>query len=201
MKKGVAQSNSSGTLVDSSKVEVPRRSLWDRVVEEFKRFAVMTLYLWVIISIFNLHQRIVLREQGISFFGQGFALVNALILAKVMLVAEDLKLGKRFHHLPPIYAALADSFLFSLIFIAFHYVEAAVIALIRQQPISENVPSVGGGGLIGVLCVAAIMFISLIPYFALRAVGRVIGQARVRSILLTERPAYDADAGTIKQAG
>lgn len=45
---------------------------------------------------------------------QGFALVNAAVLGKVMLIAEDMKVGRRFKHLPLFWSVLYKSCLFAL---------------------------------------------------------------------------------------
>ena len=68
-------------------------TLKERVAEEGRRFLVMFLYLWVLFALSALHEKIVLREVGASLPSQGFAFVNALVLAKVMLVGENLNLG------------------------------------------------------------------------------------------------------------
>ena len=48
----------------------------------------MFLYLWVLFGLFVLNERIILGQRGISLPLQGFAVLNALILAKVMLIAD-----------------------------------------------------------------------------------------------------------------
>jgi hypothetical protein len=58
--------------------------------------------------LFVVQENIILRQRGISFSAisfsaQGFALFNALVLAKVMLVAEDLDLGRWMKRRPLIY--------------------------------------------------------------------------------------------------
>ena len=42
----------------------------------------------VLFSMFVLNQEIILREEGINFTMQGFALINALVFAKVMMIYE-----------------------------------------------------------------------------------------------------------------
>jgi hypothetical protein len=54
-------------------------------IDEFKRFIVIFVYLWAIFGLFVLNQAVILRQT--SYLFQGFALINAAILAKVMLVA------------------------------------------------------------------------------------------------------------------
>ncbi len=65
-----------------------------KAIEEARKFLVLFLYLWVLFGVFVLNQSIVLREQGVGFTAQGFALLNALVLAKVMLLFEALDPGR-----------------------------------------------------------------------------------------------------------
>jgi hypothetical protein len=44
-------------------------------------------YFWVLLSLFSLHKALVLNDESLIYH-QGFALINALALAKVVLVAE-----------------------------------------------------------------------------------------------------------------
>ena len=57
--------------------------LKERAVNEAKRFVIIFLYLWVLFSLFALHKSIILNEPSL-ILGQGFAIVNALVLAKIM---------------------------------------------------------------------------------------------------------------------
>lgn len=77
------------------------QNLKARGIGEFKRFVVIFVYLWIVFGLFALNRAIILRD--LSYLTQGFALMNAAIFAKVMLIAEDLKLGTRFQSQPRIY--------------------------------------------------------------------------------------------------
>ena len=70
------------------------RRLGEWVLEEARRFLLLFLDLWLQFGLFVLNEAVVSRQQGLVFAFQGFAIVNALILAKVMLVFEDLELGR-----------------------------------------------------------------------------------------------------------
>ncbi len=125
---------------------------------------------------------------------QGFAVINALVLAKVMLVAEDLNLGRWLDRRPLIYPILHDSVLFTVLFIVFHVAEHVIIAAIRGEGPRASVAAIGGGGLTGLLCVAMILFVSLIPYFTFRNFTRVLGWERTRTLLFGSRTGEPADA-------
>lgn len=173
------------------------RNLKARGVHEFKRILVMFLYLWVIFGLFVLNQTVILAKHNISYSAQGFALINAFVLAKVMVVAEDLKLGHRFKDRPLIYPILYKACAFAIVFLLFHILEKVFVGVLGGKTAAESFPDIGGGTFKGVLCVWAIMFVSLIPFFAIREIGRVIGEAELwnlifrrgtKAYVLTSRP-------------
>lgn len=157
--------------------------LRERLFDEARRFIVMFLYLWLLFGLFVLNERIILHQRGIDFSSHGFALLNALVLAKVMLVTEDLNLGRWIPRRPLIYPILFESSLFTVMFICFHVVERLVVGLFNKETVTASIPAIGGGGLAGVVCVAVILFVSLIPFFAFRKVGRELGPGQLQEML------------------
>jgi hypothetical protein len=168
-----------------------RRAVKDRLTHEITRFLVIFVYLWVLLGMFVLYENILRREAGLGFQAQGLAAINALVLAKVMLVAEDLNLGGRLRRRPLAYAILGEALLFTIVFIAFHILEKLAIGLLHGASLARSVPVIGGGGITGLLTVAAIMFVLLIPYFAFRDLGRALGWERTRALLFQAPPPAD----------
>ena len=68
-----------------------------------------------------MHESPVLAEHSIDFTYHGFALINALKLAKVMLAAKDLHLGEQFNEGPLTYPTLVKSALLSLVLSGFEF--------------------------------------------------------------------------------
>ena len=161
--------------------------LREKAIDEGRRFLVMFLYLWAIFALFALHERIVLRELDASLPSQGFAFVNALVLAKVMLIAENLNLGGWLQGRPLIWPILHESCLFALLFIAVHYLEHIVVGLFHHETVRASVPAVGGGGMAGLVSTAVIMAVTLIPFFAFRDVNRQLGGNRLVEMVLGTR--------------
>jgi len=114
-------------------------TLKEKVTFQLKEFLVMFIYLWLLFALFAIHRSIVLAEVHYSYQAQGFAIVNALILAKVMLIGEDLKLGSRFRHKPLVYSILYKSLVFAVFFICFHIFEEVVVGVFRGGKISLRV--------------------------------------------------------------
>jgi hypothetical protein len=76
------------------------RTLKQIAYQQLKEFFVVALYLWVVFGLLVLHKSMILAEHDIPFAAHGFAIINALALAKVMLTAKDLHLGEKFNDAP-----------------------------------------------------------------------------------------------------
>ena len=169
------------------------RSIKHRLVHEAVRFVWIFLYLWVLFGLFVLNERIILGQRGIGFTSQGFALVNAFVLAKVMLVAEDLRFGGWFRSRPLIVPIAIDAALFALLFLAVHVLEHVLVGVIRGESGPSSVPAVGQGGLAGAITAAVILFFALLPYFTFMNLSRVIGPDRLTGLLLKSPSALQTE--------
>jgi hypothetical protein len=163
-----------------------QRNLLGKIINELKKFLGMAVYLWVMFGLMALHASVVLAERHISYKFYGFAIVNSLILAKVMLIAEDLHLGETFKERPLVYPILYKAILFAIVFICFDVAEEVLLGLIRGKTVAQSIPDVGGGSPSGVFFVAIILSVGLIPFFAFREIGRVIGKHELRSLIFTD---------------
>lgn len=164
--------------------KTPALTLHQRAFETFRHFLVLFLYLWALFALFVLNEEALARSHGSPVVLQGFALLNALVLAKVMLVAEHFDLSRGLRRRPRIYAVLFDAALCTALFMVFHVVERVVAGKLHGESLSASMPSFGGGGLAGVLIVSAIFFVSLLPFFTFKHVSRAVGPDRMKAILL-----------------
>ena len=161
------------------------RNLLGKIIVEIKKFLGMAVYLWVMFGLLALHASVVLAERHISYRFYGFAIVNSLILAKVMLVAEDLHFGENFKDRPLVCPILYKAVLFAILFICFDLAEEVFLGLARGKTFAQSIPNIGGGSPSGVFFVGIILSIGLIPFFTFREIGRVIGKRELRALLFT----------------
>jgi hypothetical protein len=176
----LGQSNPTGGTNHSG----AQHRLLKRAVGETRRFGLMFAYLWALFVVFALVDGIILRRRGIVYVSHGFALINALVLAKVMLVAEDLNLGHWLQRRPLIYPILHQSLLLAVLFIGFHVLEKVAAGVFAGESVAASVPTIGGGGMVGLVCVAVVLFLGLIPFFAFRELDRELGEGRLKAMLL-----------------
>lgn len=164
-----------------------RRHLKERAKEQIRDFALMFLYLWVVFGMLAVHESIILSQHQINYVSHGFAVVNALVFAKVMLVAEDLHLGHRFHDKPLIYSVLFKSLLFAMALICFHIAEHVGVGMWRGKTIAESIAEVGADKLGTLVSVGVVSTVALVPFFILREIGRVIGEDKLWSLFFRPR--------------
>jgi hypothetical protein len=152
-----------------------KKNLKARALSEMKEYVLITLYLWLLFALFADYKRILLQENGINLWSQTYAIVNALILAKVVLLGEVLDLGKRLRKLPLIWLVLGKSVLFTVLLMVFHIAEETLRALVQHRPVLDSLQDFGGGTWTGFLVYAALLFVTLVPLFAFKEVQRVLG--------------------------
>lgn len=150
-----------------------KKSLKERALSELEKYAVITVYLWLLLALFSLHRQLVLGH-GISVWHQSFAIVNALILGKVILIGEVLHVGKVLERRALVWVMLSKSLMFTILLLAFHIAEEAMRAWFVGQPLSASLADLGGS-LSSLVANAAIFFVALIPFFAFQEVARVLG--------------------------
>ena len=150
-----------------------KKSLARRAVSELERYAIITVYLWLLFALFGLHKQLVLGN-GISVWQQGFAIVNALIFGKVILIGQALEVGKGLERRALVWVVLGKSLIFAILLLAFHIAEEGIRAWFESKPLSDVFADFGGT-LPGLLTTAAIFFVTLIPFFAFQEAARILG--------------------------
>jgi len=183
-------------------VDTSHRTLKQKAYHELKEFLGIALYLWVILALFQFYRSLLLREEHISAVAhQGFAIINALALGKVLLIAKALHLGEWFDDRPLIYPTLLKSALFTIVLACFKILEDAGLGMYRGKSFQQSVADLGGGTLNGILCVSLILFVTLIPFFVLTELQRVLGEGKLMQLFFRPRsslrPAIEqsSDAG------
>ena len=163
----------------------PRPGLKERAIEEVKKAALITLYIWVLLSVFAMYRTIILEQEHINLPAQSFAIVTAVVMAKVILIADAMHVGRRYSEHPLVYAVLWKSLSFSCLLVVFHIIEGTIEALLRGRPLTESLSHMSGGSLRVVLWSGVIIFVALIPFFSFREVSRVVGSGPLWDLFFT----------------
>jgi len=180
-------------ISDQHKQQVKR--IKETAASQVKSLAAIAFYLWVLFSLFEVHRFVVLREvhqTSIPGYKVGQAAINALVLAKIILIGQDLHLGERFSETRLIYSALFKSAVFALLLACFDIVEDVILGVIHGRSIVASIPQLGGGGLEGKLIVTLMAFVTLVPFFMFIELQRVLGKDKLRAVIFHNKSKADA---------
>jgi hypothetical protein len=165
-----------------------KRTLKQRILHAVSEYMVGTTYLFVVFSLFDIYRSVILNQQRMDFLAFGLSLVNALALAKVMLVGQELHLADQFRDAPLIYPTVLKSFVYSVLLACFKILEGAAVGMYHGKPIGESIVAFAGGSWRGVFALAVLIFVILIPFFGFTELRRVFGEDRIIGAFL--RPRY-----------
>ena len=120
-------------------------------------------------------------------FEYGIAIFNALVLSKIILIGEAVRLGASSEKRPLILSTIHKAALFTLFYMAFHALETFGRTWFKRHSFSAAAhdsllqlwPELLGQGLV--------MFFALMPFFALEEVRRVIGPDQFYYLFLHRR--------------
>jgi hypothetical protein len=168
-------------------MNAPKSTLKQKAWQGMKEYFIISLYLWLVFGLFVMYQSVILAEHDIPFAFHGFALINALALAKVMLIAREFNFADNFKDAPLIIPTLFKSAAFAVILGCFKILEAIGVGLYHGRSISESIMEVGGGRIEGILVFIALLAVQLIPFFGFTELRRVFGPGKLERLFFTSR--------------
>jgi hypothetical protein len=163
-------------------------SFKQKAKREFIDYAAIALYLAVFFCAIATYTILLLRKYNVSndALNYTFAIINALIIAKVILIGEMLRLGRPVETRPLYQAVFLKSVIFGLLVFAFHLLEEFVKRLIHGQPAGTVLHNIHIEELIARTIV---IFCAFLPLFAFRELRRVLGEEEFYALFLKRRAA------------
>jgi len=138
------------------------------------------LYLAFFFCALTAYDMFLLNQYQIEYWNFGFALLNAAVITKVIMIGEYAKVGSRHEDKSLIISILWKALIFGLLVFAFHIVEEVVKRLIHGSDLEKASRHLRfdqlGSRAIVVVC-------TFIPLFAFREFRRVMGEEEFTSLL------------------
>ncbi|KEF40827.1 MAG: hypothetical protein ER33_14860 [Cyanobium sp. CACIAM 14] len=165
-----------------SRTPPSRSGLRTRAYRELKVFGLTALYLWIFLGSFSLYRRLILAEAGVSYLNYGFALVEALIIAKVILIGRLFGFSRRYEGEPLIVPVAYKTLFFGVLVMAFSLLEHMLEGLFRGQGGLGGLHEMFTLGIYEISARVLMLIIALVPFFALMEMGRVLGMDRLSAM-------------------
>ena len=125
-----------------------------------------------------------LDEYAIKYWNFGFAVLNALVITKVIMIGEYARLGTRHENKGVLVSTFWKAIIFGLLVFVFHVVEEIVKRLLHGSDLARASGDLRIDRMAGR---AIIVFCTFIPLFAFREFRRVMGHDEFAKLVFRSR--------------
>ncbi len=160
-----------------------------RFAHELIEYWITFIYMAFFFGAFAWYQRLILAQYQISYLHYGVALVEALVLAKVVLIGDALRLGRGFEDKPLMVPTLYKALVFTVFVAAFGVLEHTVGGLVEGKGLGGGWAELASTGWYEVLARCLVVFVAFIPFFGFRELERVLPEGKIRALFVRKRPA------------
>jgi len=150
----------------------------EKAEHELKDFAWISFYLAFFFCALVTYTTLLLKKYEISYLNYSFAIINALIIAKIILIGEWARLGRKAEARPLYQSVLYKAVVFAVLVFAFHFVEEFIKRLIHHEPFGTVWHNIQLDDLISR---SIVIFCAFVPLFAFRELGRVMGEDKLHA--------------------
>ncbi len=155
---------------------------------EFVRYWFNVFYLAIVFGIFAWYRRLILAQYEIEYLEYGTAIVEAMVLAKVVMVGDLLGLSrKRFRGRPLILPTLYKALVFSFFVAVFAVAEGTLRGLWKGHGWGGWFEEMKGGGKYEFLARCLMVFVVFIPYFGFKELANVFGEGKLGKMFFRGR--------------
>jgi len=152
------------------------------LVHELIEYWITFAYLLVFLVAFVWYRRLILAEYQISYTNYWFPVIEAAVLAKVILIGDAMRLGRGMERGPLIVPTLYRTVVFAVFIAAFSVLEATVRGLIHGQGWMGGLDEIASKGRYELIAWGIVAFVAFVPFFGLKELDRVLGEGRLRAL-------------------
>jgi hypothetical protein len=170
-----------------------KRNLKNKIFHEMVEYWMNVIYLTLVFAAFTQYRRIILAAHDVTYTNYWVAVIEALILAKVIMIGAVLRLGRGLEHKPLIYPTLYKTVVFTLFCVVFTLLENAIKGLWTGTGFMGGIAEFFGKGH-ELLANSLVVFVAFFPFFGVKELGRVLGQDKIQALFFRRRDMDSADA-------
>ncbi len=150
-----------------------------KIVEETRTVFLVSAYFIFLLGSFTLYRQLILAEYKVDYFHFGFNIIEALVLAKVIILGRMLHLGERFDDRPLIIPTIYKTVSFSFLVLVFTTLEHLLSGLWHGHGLQEVIGKIVAEGIWEILARVLVLLVALVPLFACWETGRVLGEGKL----------------------
>jgi hypothetical protein len=161
---------------------------WRTIIEhELFEYASNFVFLSFFLVSFAWYRRLILSAYNISYTAYFGPLIEAAILAKVIMIGDALHLGGRFRQGPLVVPTVYRTIVFSLLVILFAFAEHIIGAWFHGKTAADGIAELTGKGWYVILAWFVMVLAAFLPFFMVKEFELAFGQETVRGMFLGKR--------------
>ena len=164
-------------------------TLKQRIAHETAEYLVVLAYMATILAAFTAYRRLVLAEYGVVYYVYAFGLVEAMILAKIVLIGRALHVGERLHARARAWQVAYRSVAFGLLVFLFSGVEEAAKRLLHHGGILPDVRDMPSWAWDEALARSILLLVAFVPMFAMDELATYMGPGKLSAFFFRRREA------------
>lgn len=165
-----------------------KKSGWkQKLIRDLIEYFCNFVYLAIFFGLFAWYRRLVLDEYRIAYLNYGISLVEALVLAKVVMLGGLLRLGGKFGNKPLAIPTLYNAVVFTVWVAAFSVLERTITGLLRGKGLMGGIDEIFSESGYELLARCLITFFAFIPFFAFKELGRVLGEGKISELFFRSK--------------
>lgn len=157
-------------------------SLKEKAIEEFKTYWIIVIYLAIFLGALTVYRRVILAEFGVAYLHYGVAVVEALIIAKVILIGKAFGFSRWLEDKALIFPVLFKSALFGVLVFLFGILEHLVEGWFHKESLAAIFAKIVSIGTDELIARALMLIVAFVPFFAFWELGRLIGLRRLSTM-------------------
>lgn len=156
---------------------------WERIFitemfEYFFNFAFLSFFLVA----FAWYRRLILASYDIEFTDYWAPLVEAAVLAKVIMIGDALRVGREFRNWPLAIPTIYRTVIFSLLVVLVGILEHVARALCHGKRASDGLAELTHSGWQGLIAWYVLIIVAFMPFFTVKEIERMFGREKVRAM-------------------
>src|SRR5262249_31645933 len=139
-------------------------------------------YLAFFLIAFAWYRRLILAEYDILYLNYWMPVLEAAVLAKVIMVGDMVHLGRGLERRPLLGPTFFRTVLFSVWVGMFTVLEGTVRGLLHGKGLAAGVAELASKGRYELLAECVVMFCAFVPFFAFKELEGVLGKDELRDL-------------------
>ena len=160
-------------------------SVKEKVIEEFKAYWIVTLYLWASFSLLLVWKASLIPAEEARALSFGTAFLKAAVIGKFILVGKAMKVGARLQHNRLIKRIAWKSVATMLMLALFAIVEEFVVGMLHGDAFAAVAAELGHRSVLDHLAPSMIMLLVLVPMITFEEVDIALGKGKLLHLLLS----------------